>query len=72
VDRLVTFAALVAFVKIQESNRGYKRMVEYEDGKGLEKSQKMLKLNKSPFSNIGNRSKRMKGRRRRSGFKNIH
>ena len=74
VDRLVTFAALVSFVKIQESNRGYKRIVEYEDGRSLEKSQKMLKLNKNPFSNIGGRSKRMgkRGGKRRSGFKNLN
>ena len=71
VDRLVTFAALVAFVKIQESNRGYKRVVEYEEGRSLEKSQKMLKLNKSPFSNIGGNRKRGGGGRRRSPFKNI-
>ena len=71
VDRLVTFAALVAFVKIQESNRGYKRVVEYEEGRSLEKSQKMLKLNKSPFSNMGGSRKRGGGGRRRSPFKNI-
>jgi hypothetical protein len=71
VDRLVTFAALVAFVRIQESNKGYKRVVEYEDAKSLEKSQKMFKLSKSPFSNIGTKNGAGR-RRRRSGFKNIH
>lgn len=71
VDRLVTFAALVAFVKIQESNRGYKRVVEYEEGRSLEKSQKMRNLKGRPFSNIG--GGRSKGpNRRRRGFKNIH
>jgi hypothetical protein len=71
VDRLVTFAALVSFVKIQESNRGYKRVVEYEEGRSLEKSQKMLKLNNSPFSNLGIKGKRLGGGKRRSAFKNI-
>jgi len=71
VDRLVSFAALVAFVKIQESNKGYKRIVEYEDSKSLENSQKMFKLNKRAFSKIGT-STSSKNRRGRSGFKNIH
>jgi len=72
VDRLVSFAALVAFVKIQESNRGYKRIVEYENTKSLEKSQKMFKLSKSPFTNIGSKKRGPGRNRRRSGFKNIH
>lgn len=71
VDRLVSFAALATFVKIQESNKGYKRVVQYEDSKSLENSQKMFKLNKRPFSKIGSNSSTI-GRRNRSGFKNIH
>ena len=71
VDRLVAFSALVAFVKIQESNKGYKRIVEYEDAKSLENSQKMFKLNKNPFSNIGTNKKNF-NIKRRSGFKNLH
>ena len=71
VDRLVSFAALAAFIKIQESNKGYKRVVQYEDAKSLENSQKMFKLDKRPFSKIGNKNSSF-GRRGRSGFKNIH
>lgn len=70
VDRLVTFAALVSFVRIQESNKGYKRLVEYEDGKGLEKSQKMRKFNRNPFSNLGSHKSGSGGKGRR-GFKNL-
>ena len=71
VDRLVTFAALVSFVKIQESNRGYKRVVEYEGGRSLEKSQKMRKLSNSPFSTIGSGKNRSIKRRGRGGFRNM-
>lgn len=70
VDRLVSFAALVSFVKVQESNRGFKRIVEYQNNKGLENSQKMRTFNRSPFSNLGSSNGSMK-RRGRSGFKNI-
>lgn len=70
VDRLVSFAALVSFIRIQESNRGYKRVVEYDEGKGLDKSGKMLKLKKRPFTNMGT-NKRGLGGRRRNPFKNM-
>ena len=72
VDRLVTFAALVSFVKIQESNKGFKKVIEYDDAKALDMSQKMRNLNKNPFSSIGRNKGSNKSRRRRSGFKNIH
>lgn len=53
VDRLVTFCALVSFVKVQESNRGMSKRVEVEDDK-LQNSQKMSKLTmRSPFRHIG-------------------
>ena len=71
VDRLVTFAALVSFIKIQESNRGYKRVVEEQEGKDLEKSQNLFKLKKSPFSNIGPNRKRKGRPKRGNGFKNL-
>ena len=69
VDRLVSFAALVSFVRVQESNRGYKTVVEYEDGKGLDMSQNLLKLKKNPFSRR-NKGKGLSGKPR-SAFKNI-
>lgn len=52
VDRLVSFAALVAFSKIQHSNRGYARKTEYENA-NLENSPKISNLKMSPFRHIG-------------------
>jgi len=71
VDRLVTFGALVAFAKIQQSNRGYSKRRESE-GDSLVNSEKISKLKySSPFKNIG-RNRRLGGSKiRRSGFKNI-
>jgi hypothetical protein len=44
VDRLVSFAALVAFMRIQESNRGYKRRTIMDDtAKKLQKSENLYK-----------------------------
>ena len=71
VDRLVTFAALVAFVKIQESNRGYRKVIEKDGPESLEKSQEMFKLNKSAFTHIGMKKGTGSGKRPRSPFKNI-
>ena len=70
VDRLVSFAALVAFAKIQQSNRGYSKRIEKESDNNLDKSKNLYKLNMSPFRNLGSRS-RYSSRPRRSGFKNI-
>lgn len=53
VDRLVAFSALVAFAKIQQSNRGYKKVVERVDNKHLQKSDNLYKLSSSPFRNLG-------------------
>lgn len=69
VDRLVTLAALVTFVNIQESNRGYKTRVEQTD-EDLEKSKEMFKLNKSAFTRIGS-GKRSGMSRPRGAFKNL-
>lgn len=70
VDRLVTFAALASFVRIQESNRGYKRIIEHDHDTNLEMSQNLFKLKKRPFSNIGGR-KGTRGGRNRNPFTNI-
>ena len=72
VDRLVTFAALVAFVRIQESNRGYLRRTESELGDSLDNSKKFHKLKYSPFKNIG-RTKTANGgpKVKRSAYKNF-
>jgi len=72
VDRLVSFAALVAFMKIQESNRGYsKRTIMDETAKNLQKSENLFKLNKSPFRHMGSKIINGNGRFKKSAFKNI-
>jgi hypothetical protein len=72
VDRLVSFAALVAFMRIQESNRGFaKRTIMDDTAKNLQKSENLFKLNKSPFRHMGNGMKSTRGGLRRSAFKNI-
>jgi hypothetical protein len=72
VDRLVSFAALVAFMKIQESNLGYaKRTVMDDAAKNLQKSENLFKLNHSPFRHMG-RGRLTNGQSfKRFPFKNI-
>jgi hypothetical protein len=53
VDRLVSFAALVAFAKVQQANRGYKKRYEESGGKKLDNNNNFSKLNRSPFRHIG-------------------
>jgi len=54
VDRLVSFAALIAFAKVQQANRGYKkRYEETENVKKLDNNDKFSKLIRSPFRHIG-------------------
>jgi len=73
VDRLVSFAALVGFMRIQESNRGYQRRTILDDAaKKLQKSENLYKLKSSPFRHVGNKYKKFKsGSFKRSPFKNI-
>jgi|TARA_R110001592_G_scaffold26926_1_gene100298 hypothetical protein len=73
VDRLVSFAALVAFMRIQESNRGYrKRTIMDDTAKKLQKSENLYKLKSSPFKHIGNKYNKFKSNSfKRSPFKNI-
>ena len=72
VDRLVSFAALVSFMKIQQSNRGYlRRHITDDTSKNLQKSENLFKLNKSPFRNMGNGSSFNSQSVKRSPFKNI-
>ena len=72
VDRLVSFVALVAFMRIQQANRGYARRVIMDDtAKNLQKSENLFKLNKSPFRHVGG-SGRLAGQTfRKSAFRNI-
>ena len=67
-DRLVAFSALVAFVKVQQANRGYAKRRESE--KPLQKSENLYKLKSSPFRNLG-RNKSTRTKKPRSGFKNL-
>ena len=52
VDRLVAFSALIAFAKVQQSNRGLAKRVEVTN-ENLVNSQKFSKLNWSPFRHMG-------------------
>jgi hypothetical protein len=71
VDRLVSLAALVAFAKVQQANRGYKKRVEYKDTKHLQKSDNLFKLSNNAFRHIGNNSKISSIRPPKNMFKNI-
>ena len=53
VDRLVAFCSLIAFAKVQQSNRGFSKRIEVTK-ENLDNSQKFSKLNYSPFRHIGN------------------
>jgi len=73
VDRLVSFVALVSFMRIQESNRGYTKQIIRDDAaKKLQKSENLFKLNSSPFRHMGRKRKTVNGKSvKRSAFKNI-
>lgn len=72
VDRLVSFAALVAFMRIQQANRGYSKRVIMDDAsKNLQKSENLFKLNRSPFRHMGQGRGQLGGGIKRSPFKNI-
>jgi len=72
VDRLISLGALITFVKIQESSRGLKKRVEYENEDHLDSSEKFVKLNRSPFKTIGqNGNTRLGVREKRNPYKNI-
>tara|TARA_R110002126_G_scaffold15306_11_gene63021 strand:+ start:4268 stop:6472 length:2205 start_codon:yes stop_codon:yes gene_type:complete len=73
VDRLVSFAALVAFMRIQQTNRGYTKKVIMDDtAKNLQKSENLFKLNKSMFRHMGGgKNNMLNSGFKRSAFKNI-
>ena len=73
VDRLVAFCALVAFAKVQQSNRGLQKRVEIENDK-LDNSTKMSKLIVSPFRHLGrvnSSNNNANPSRKRSAFRNL-
>jgi hypothetical protein len=72
VDRLVSFCALVAFMRIQQANRGFARRVIMDDAaKNLQKSENLFKLNSSPFRHVGKTHYDRGQGVKRSPFKNI-
>ena len=74
VDRLVAFCAMVAFMRIQQANRGYsKRVIMDDTAKNLQKSENLYKLSSSPFRHMGRSAGSSSGGKNinRSPFKNI-
>jgi hypothetical protein len=61
VDRLVSFAALVSFAKVQQANRGYKKRYEESGGKKLDNTNNFSKLSRSLFRHIGGASSSVSG-----------
>ena len=53
VDRLVSLAALIAFAKIQQASRGYRKRTDITDKKHLQKSENLYKLVVSPYRHVG-------------------
>jgi hypothetical protein len=72
VDRLVAFGALVAFVRIQQSNRGYLKRRESESDNSLVNSKNLYKLKYSPFKNLARGKTSIGGNKiKRSAYKNF-
>jgi hypothetical protein len=71
VDRLVAFCALVSFVKLQDSVKGYSRKTEYEKEQPKQNSSKLIV---SPFRHIGGRGGSLKDSMRKPStpFKNFN
>ena len=71
VDRLVAFSALIAFAKVQQSNRGYAKRTERDDD-NLEKSKNLYKLKYNPFRNLGKNTGLVSNKRiKKFPFKNF-
>jgi hypothetical protein len=71
VDRLVSLAALISFIKVQQANRGYSKRVD-KPANNLEKSENLYKLKSTPFRHIGtSSSKRSGGNSGKKAFRNM-
>ena len=70
VDRLVAFTALVAFAKIQQSNRGYLKRKEV-NSESLDKSKDLYKLKVGAFRHIGKSVSTSGMQKPKMAFKNI-
>jgi hypothetical protein len=73
VDRLVAFCSLVAFAKVQQSNRGYPHKIETETNSknNSQKSSNLSKLNMSPFRNLGKPVSRGTDKFIKQAFRNL-
>ena len=74
VDRLVAFCALVAFARVQESNRGFTKRLEHENPNDLQKINKNANLFTSPFRHLSNNSAKTEAssmKKPRNPFKNM-
>jgi hypothetical protein len=73
VDRIVAYCALVAFAKVQQSNRGFSKRIEVTNP-NLVNSQKFSKLNWGAFRHMGQTRSSEPGMQKpsRNPFKNIH
>lgn len=74
VDRLVAFCALVAFARVQESNRGFTKRLEHENPNDLQKINKNANLFMSPFRHLSNNSAKTESssmKKPRNPFKNM-
>jgi len=71
VDRLVTYCALVSFIRIQQSNRGFNRRNEDLSKNKLENSKNLYKLNVGAFRNLGQSKKNSNGHNKhKNAFRN--
>ena len=72
VDRMVAFCALVAFMRIQQANRGYgKRVIMDDAAKNLQKSENLFKRSYSPFRHMGGNGLGINQKLNKSPFKNL-
>lgn len=71
VDRLVSLAALVAFAKVQQANRGYRKRLDNNADKKLLKSDNLFKLEKQIFTHIGRNKGGSSLGPPKSAFKNL-
>ena len=71
VDRLVSFCSLIAFAKVQQSNRGLQKRIETTN-KNLVNPEKSHKLKLNPFRHMGHQTTTRKGMNKPSmPFKNF-
>lgn len=73
VDRIVTLAALLTFVELQRAHRrnAKSHVTETDDDENLDNPNKMTKLNKSPFNNLGGGNKLSVKKSGKRFFKNF-